>query len=120
VPVCPQDRLCEGGCTLNDARQRWTIGLVEEILLPIRLCMGWLRILLHVSKTGKKSIHCVRARPVFGWLIVLARAGVKPGVFDRYRKSAVCLNLGIPEFKLEKLVMSRRREILKVWHSSFA
>ena len=109
--VCPQDRLCEGACTLNDGFGAVTIGSAEKYITDTALAMGWRPDLSDVVPTGKK-VAIIGAGPAgLGCADVLARAGVKPVLFDRYPEIGGLLTFGIPEFKLEKQVMMRRREI---------
>ena len=109
--VCPQDRLCEGACTLNDGFGAVTIGASEKYITDTALAMGWRPDLSGVVSTGKK-VAIIGAGPAgLGCADILTRAGVKPVVFDRYPEIGGLLTFGIPEFKLEKEVMTRRREI---------
>ena len=109
--VCPQDRLCEGACTLNDGFGAVTIGSVEKYITDTAFAMGWRPDMSAVVPTGKR-VAIIGAGPAgLGCADVLARAGVTPVVFDRNPEIGGLLTFGIPEFKLEKTVMSRRREV---------
>src|SRR5690625_5894117 len=73
--------------------------------------MGWKPDMSHVEWTDKK-VAVIGAGPAgIGCADVLVRNGVRPVVFDKYPEIGGWLTFGIPEFKLEKTVMSRRREI---------
>jgi glutamate synthase (NADPH/NADH) small chain len=111
--VCPQDRLCEGACTLNDGFGAVTIGSVEKYITDTALERGWRPDMSKVVDTGKK-VAVIGAGPAgLGAADVLVRNGVKPVVFDRYPEIGGLLTFGIPEFKLEKEVVKRRREVLE-------
>ncbi len=111
--VCPQDRLCEGACTLNDGFGAVTIGSAEKYITDTALAMGWRPDLSQVVPTGKR-VAVIGAGPAgLGCADVLARNGVAPVVFDRYPEIGGLLTFGIPEFKLEKQVMTRRREVFE-------
>ncbi|HEY9135955.1 MAG TPA: FAD-dependent oxidoreductase [Pseudomonadales bacterium] len=111
--VCPQDRLCEGACTLNDGFGAVTIGSTEKYIVDTAFNNGWRPDLSNVVATDKK-VAVIGAGPAgLGCADVLVRAGVKPVVFDRYEEIGGLLTFGIPEFKLEKTVMTRRREIFE-------
>lgn len=109
--VCPQDRLCEGACTLNDGFGAVTIGSAEKYITDTAFAMGWRPDMSNVVWTDKK-VAIIGAGPAgLGCADILVRNGVKPVVFDRYPEIGGLLTFGIPEFKLEKSVMSRRRDI---------
>lgn len=108
--VCPQDRLCEGSCTLNAEFGAVTIGNVEKYITEKAFELGW-RPQVKGLKTGKK-VAIVGAGPAgLGCADVLIRNGVEVTVYERQQEIGGLLTFGIPAFKLEKSVMSRRREI---------
>jgi glutamate synthase (NADPH/NADH) small chain len=111
--ICPQDRLCEGACTLNDSLGAVSIGSIEKYITDEALKAGWRPDLSQVRPTGRR-VAVVGAGPAgLGCADVLARNGVTPVVFDRHRRIGGLLTFGIPPFKLEKEVVERRRELLE-------
>ncbi|MEE3191833.1 MAG: NAD(P)-binding protein, partial [Pseudomonadota bacterium] len=111
--VCPQDRLCEGSCTLNDGFGAVTIGNVEKYITDTAFAMGWRPDMSDVKPTGKR-VAIIGAGPAgLGAADILVRNGVTPVVFDKYPEIGGLLTFGIPEFKLEKSVMSNRREVFE-------
>ncbi|GAA3971231.1 FAD-dependent oxidoreductase [Allohahella marinimesophila] len=111
--VCPQDRLCEGACTLNDGFGAVTIGSIEKYIADTAFALGWRPDLSNVVMTDKR-VAVIGAGPAgLGCADILIRNGVKPVVFDRYPEIGGLLTFGIPEFKLEKNVMALRREIFE-------
>ena len=111
--VCPQDRLCEGACTLNDGFGAVTIGSIEKYITEKAFEMGWKPDLSHRKWTDKK-VAIIGAGPAgIACADVLTRSGVKSIVFDKNEEIGGLLTFGIPEFKLEKSVVRRRRNILE-------
>jgi glutamate synthase (NADPH/NADH) small chain len=109
--VCPQDRLCEGACTLNDDFGAVTIGSIEKYITDTAFKQGWRPDMSNVVKTNKK-VAIIGAGPAgLGCADILVRNGVKPVVFDKYEKIGGLLTFGIPSFKLEKEVIALRHEI---------
>jgi len=109
--VCPQDRLCEGACTLNDEYGAVTIGSVEKYIVDTAFKLGWRPDLSKVVKTGQK-VAVIGAGPAgLGCADILVRNGVTPVVYDKYPEIGGLLTFGIPNFKLEKEIMVLRRKI---------
>jgi glutamate synthase (NADPH/NADH) small chain len=111
--ICPQDRLCEGACTLNDGLGAVTIGAIEKYITDEALKAGWKPDMSNVQVTGKR-VAVIGAGPAgLACADILVRNGVAPTVFDRYERIGGLLTFGIPPFKLEKEVMDKRREIME-------
>ncbi|HEY8054069.1 MAG TPA: FAD-dependent oxidoreductase [Steroidobacteraceae bacterium] len=111
--ICPQDRLCEGACTLNDGLGAVSIGAIEKYITDEALKAGWKPDMSHVLPTGKR-VAIVGAGPAgLGCADILVRNGVHPVVFDRHARIGGLLTFGIPPFKLEKEVVEKRREIME-------
>ena len=111
--VCPQDRLCEGACTPNDGFGAVTIGSTEKYITDKAFEMGWKPDMSYRTWTDKK-VAIVGAGPAgIACADVLTRSGVKSHVFDKYEEIGGLLTFGIPEFKLEKKVIKKRRKILE-------
>lgn len=111
--VCPQDRLCEGSCTLNDGFGAVTIGAVEKFIVDSAFAQGWRPDLSSVVATGKR-VAVIGAGPAgIGCADRLARAGIQAVVYDRYEQIGGLLQFGIPSFKLDKQVIAQRRDVLE-------
>lgn len=111
--VCPQDRLCESACTLNDEFGAVTIGNIEKFITDTAFEQGWTPDLSHVVKTGKR-VAIIGAGPAgLACADVLTRNGVDAVVFDKNAEIGGLLTFGIPSFKLEKEVIVRRRKIFE-------
>ncbi|MDH4316566.1 MAG: FAD-dependent oxidoreductase, partial [Gammaproteobacteria bacterium] len=111
--ICPQDRLCEGACTLNDGLGAVSIGNVEKYITDEAFKLGWRPDMSHVADTGKR-VAIVGAGPAgLAAADVLARDGIRSVVFDANPEIGGLLTFGIPPFKLEKEVVVKRRQILE-------
>ncbi|MBB5020370.1 glutamate synthase (NADPH/NADH) small chain [Chitinivorax tropicus] len=112
--VCPQDRLCEGACTLNQGGfGAVTIGSVEKYITDEAYKAGWRPDMSNVVWTDKR-VAVIGAGPAgLACADILVRNGVRPVVFDRYEEIGGLLTFGIPEFKLEKEVIKRRRTMME-------
>ena len=111
--ICPQNRLCEGACTLNDGIGAVSIGAIEKYITDEAFKQGWKPDMSNVIRTPKR-VAIVGAGPAgLACADILVRNGVTPVVFDRYAKIGGLLTFGIPPFKLEKDVVEKRREIMQ-------
>ncbi|HEX3912780.1 MAG TPA: FAD-dependent oxidoreductase [Steroidobacteraceae bacterium] len=111
--ICPQDRLCEGACTLNDGLGAVSIGAIEKYITDEAFRQGWKPDMSNVVRTARR-VAVIGAGPAgLACADVLVRNGVTPVVFDRYSRIGGLLTFGIPPFKLEKDVVQKRREIME-------
>ena len=111
--ICPQDRLCEGACTLNDGLGAVSIGAIEKYITDEALRQGWKPDMSHVQATDKR-VAVVGAGPAgLACADVLVRNGVQAVVFERHERIGGLLTFGIPPFKLEKEVVETRRELME-------
>jgi glutamate synthase (NADPH) small chain len=111
--ICPQDRLCEGACTLNEGFGAVSIGSIEKYITDEAFKQGWMPDMSNVVRTEKR-VAIVGAGPAgLACADVLVRNGITPVVFDRYSKIGGLLTFGIPPFKLEKHIVDKRREVME-------
>src|SRR5579871_4212259 len=111
--ICPQDRLCEGACTLNDGLGAVTIGSIEKYITDEAFRRGWRPDMSNVRPSGKR-VAVIGAGPAgLGCADILVRNGVTPVVFDRYARIGGLLTFGIPPFKLDKQVVETRRQVME-------
>ena len=112
--ICPQDRLCEGNCVIEQSGHGTvTIGQVEKYLTDTAWEEGWVEPIT-ASEERPESVGIIGAGP--GGLAaadMLRRAGVQVTIYDRYDRSGGLMIYGIPGFKLEKDVVMRRNEQLE-------
>jgi len=111
--VCPQDRLCEGACTLNEEFGAVTIGNVEKYITDTAISQGWRPDMTKVTPR-KERVAIIGAGPAgLGCADILARNGVQAVVYDKNVQIGGLLTYGIPSFKLDKEVMQVRRNVLE-------
>ena len=109
--VCPQDKLCEGACTVRDVAGSVTIGNIERFISDQALAKGWRPDLSHVIPVNKQ-VAIIGAGPAgLACADALIRQGISVTVFDRHPEIGGLLTFGIPAFKLDKSLLARRREI---------
>ena len=110
--ICPQDRLCEGNCVIEKGFNSVTIGAVERFVTETAFENGWVEP-IPVGPARGHSVGIIGAGP--GGLAAaeqLRRRGYDVTVYDRYDRVGGLLIYGIPGFKLEKEVVSRRADRL--------
>jgi len=112
--ICPQDRLCEGNCVIEQSGHGTvTIGSVEKYITDTAWEKGWIKP-IKVKKELKQSVGIVGAGPAgLACAEELRKFGYQVVVYDRYDRPGGLLIYGIPNFKLEKFVVERRTKLLK-------
>ena len=112
--ICPQDRLCEGNCVIEQSGHGTvTIGAVEKFITDTAWEEGWVQPIVPMQERSE-SVGIIGAGP--GGLAaadMLRRAGVRVTIYDRYDRAGGLLTYGIPGFKLEKDVVMRRNAQLE-------
>ena len=112
--ICPQDRLCEGNCVIEQSGHGTvTIGAIEKYITDTAFDEGWVKPITPAQERHE-SVGIIGAGP--GGLAAadrLRRAGVQVTVYDRYDRAGGLLTYGIPGFKLEKDVVMKRIDQLE-------
>ncbi|MEX3017267.1 NAD(P)-dependent oxidoreductase [Gymnodinialimonas hymeniacidonis] len=112
--ICPQDRLCEGNCVIEQSGHGTvTIGSVEKYITDTAWDEGWV-MPIAPSVERPESVGIIGGGP--GGLAaadMLRRAGLQVTIYDRYDRAGGLLTYGIPGFKLEKDVVMRRNKLLE-------
>ncbi len=112
--ICPQDRLCEGNCVIEQSGHGTvTIGSVEKYITDTAWENGWVKPIAPAQERSE-SVGIIGAGP--GGLAaadMLRREGVQVTVYDRYDRAGGLLTYGIPGFKLEKDTVMQRIEQLE-------
>ena len=112
--ICPQDRLCEGNCVIEQSGHGTvTIGSVEKFITDNAWANGWVKP-IKLEKELDQSIGIIGSGPAgLACAEQLRKKGYKITVYDRYDRAGGLLIYGIPNFKLEKDVVERRIKLLK-------
>ena len=112
--ICPQDRLCEGNCVIEQSGHGTvTIGSVEKYITDNAWEKGWVKP-IDVKYEKDQSVGIIGAGPAgLAAAEQLRLNGYKITVYDRYDRAGGLLIYGIPNFKLEKYVVERRTKLLK-------
>ena len=112
--ICPQDRLCEGNCVIEQSGHGTvTIGSIEKYITDTAWEKGWVKP-VKVKKELKQSVGIIGAGPAgLACAEELRKSGFQVTIYDRYDRPGGLLIYGIPNFKLEKFVVERRTKLLK-------
>ncbi len=112
--ICPQDRLCEGNCVIEQSGHGTvTIGSVEKFITENAWEKGWVKPIV-VKNERKESVGIIGAGPAgLACAEELRKEGIQVTIYDRYDRSGGLLIYGIPNFKLEKHVVTRRTGLLE-------
>ena len=112
--ICPQDRLCEGNCVIEQSGHGTvTIGSMEKYITDNAWEQGWVKP-IEVKYEKSQSVGIIGAGPAgLAAAEQLRKNGYKITVYDRYDRAGGLLIYGIPNFKLEKHVVERRTKLLK-------
>ena len=112
--ICPQDRLCEGNCVIEQSGHGTvTIGSIEKYITEHAWEKNWIKP-IQILKELDQSVGIIGAGPAgLACAEELRKLGYQITVYDRYDRSGGLLIYGIPNFKLEKFVVQRRIKILK-------
>ena len=112
--ICPQDRLCEGNCVIEQSGHGTvTIGSVEKYITDNAWEQGWVNP-IKVKNEKNQSIGIIGAGPAgLAAAEQLRKSGYQITVYDRYDRAGGLLIYGIPNFKLEKFVVERRTKLLE-------
>ena len=112
--ICPQDRLCEGNCVIEQSGHGTvTIGSVEKYITDNAWEKGWIKP-IKVTNEIDQSVGIIGAGPAgLACAEELRKNGYKVTIYDRYDRAGGLLIYGIPNFKLEKFVVERRTNLLK-------
>jgi glutamate synthase (NADPH/NADH) small chain len=111
--LCPQERLCEGACTkAKEPGGAVTIGAIERYLVNEALDNNWQP--LNAAKRNGKQVAVIGAGPAgLACADELNKAGCEVTVFDRNENVGGLMATGVPPFKLDKAMLTRRQEILQ-------
>ena len=112
--ICPQDRLCEGNCVIEQSGHGTvTIGSVEKYITDTAWEKGWIKP-IKVEEQKDQSVGIIGAGPAgLACAEELRKLGFQVTIYDRYDRPGGLLIYGIPNFKLEKFVVERRTKLLK-------
>jgi len=112
--ICPQDRLCEGNCVIEQSGHGTvTIGSIEKYITDNAWEQGWVHP-IKVKIEKNQSIGIIGAGPAgLAAAEQLRKLGYQITIYDRYDRAGGLLIYGIPNFKLEKFVVERRTKLLK-------
>ena len=114
--ICPQDRLCEGNCVIEQSGHgSVTIGSIEKYLTDNAFENNWIKpIQLEQHQKRNESIGIIGSGPAgLAAADELRKKGYEITIYDRYDRAGGLLIYGIPNFKLEKNIVERRIKYLE-------
>ena len=112
--ICPQDRLCEGNCVIEQSGHGTvTIGSIEKYITDTAWDKGWVKT-IQPSAQRKETVGIIGAGPAgLAAAEELRKLGYQITIYDRYDRAGGLLIYGIPNFKLEKEIVQRRTKLLE-------
>ena len=112
--ICPQDRLCEGNCVIEQSGHGTvTIGAVEKFITNTAWDNGWIKPIVPLTEL-KQSVGIIGSGPAgIAAAMELRREGYQVTIYDRYDRAGGLLIYGIPNFKLDKSTVLRRIKLLE-------
>ena len=112
--ICPQDRLCEGNCVIEQSGHGTvTIGSIEKYITEKAWENGWVKP-IEINSEKNESVGIIGSGPAgLACGEQLRKKGYKVTIYDRYDRAGGLLIYGIPGFKLEKHVVQRRIKLLE-------
>ena len=112
--ICPQDRLCEGNCVIEQSGHGTvTIGAVEKFITNTAWDNGWIKPIVPLTEL-KQSVGIIGSGPAgIAAAMELRKEGYQVTIYDRYDRAGGLLIYGIPNFKLDKSTVLRRIKLLE-------
>ena len=112
--ICPQDRLCEGNCVIEQSGHGTvTIGSIEKYITEKAWENGWVKP-IEINSEKNESVGIIGSGPAgLACGEQLRKKGYKVTIYDRYDRAGGLVLYGIPGFKLEKHVVQRRIKLLE-------
>lgn len=111
--ICPQDKLCEGNCVIENGFESVTIGQIEKHITETAFEQGWVKP-IQVARENGFSVGIIGSGPAgMAAAEELRKKGYAVHIYDRYDRVGGLMMYGIPNFKLDKSVVQRREDLLR-------